>query len=201
LQAAQAWIDYNADSVRYLFAYQADEAKAWESEQMAERIVGFLRQRPEGATLTELTVDLFQRHPTKQPLGDVLDMMLADHRRYSMEMKLFPRADGRHGKKRRVYRLHDNRSEHCEHSNYLATARVTDEKPVANLCELSNSNTVVRVNIESDLSSQKFALTKNAETRVAVDEKLCSQSSQQNTCNDQPESTLTATIKPNIIEL
>ena len=107
LQAAQAWIDYNTDSVRYVFAAQANEARACEREQMAGKIVSFLKERPQGATLTALSYECFMKKATPQPLGDVLDMMLVDHR-YGLTMWKLPRLGGKPGRPQIWYGLHEN---------------------------------------------------------------------------------------------
>ena len=169
LQAAQAWIDYNTDSVRYVFAAQANETRALEREQMAREVVHFLSERPQGATLTAIIRECFHAKTTPQPLGDVLDMMLADHR-YALEMQKLPRVDGKHGRPRLVYRLTATCGATSELSYNPATARVGDDSGTAQLGELSPFSE--NLEAKTKLVAPKFATYLNNETRVVVDEKL-----------------------------
>ncbi|RYU62912.1 hypothetical protein EWI61_00105 [Methylolobus aquaticus] len=104
LRSALAWVSYACASVRYVFSNQSTEAKAQAFDQMAARIGDFLRERPDGATMKELTNECFSRRATAVPLDDVLHRMLSDPR-FGLDQDEQPRPDGRPGKGRKVYRL------------------------------------------------------------------------------------------------
>ena len=170
LQAAQAWVDYNTQSVRYVFAHQANEAKTVEKEAMADKIAAYLVSRPDGASLTSITNECFQKNQTPQPIGEVLDMMLVD-RRYNMELETVPRADGRGGRQRKIYRLHEICSGINGHSFLPEMARVSEDNMRTEFDGHSNFNPQ-----NGDQKSQTPSISVHAETsetRMDIEENQC----------------------------
>ncbi|WP_333688472.1 hypothetical protein [Methylococcus capsulatus] len=107
LAAALAWVRYWEGSVRYVFANQAQEARAMEREGMAARIVEFLSGRPEGATAWDIHDVCFAKKKTPIPVPEVLHMLISEPLR-GVEMEERPRADGRAGRGAKIYRLSKN---------------------------------------------------------------------------------------------
>ena len=129
MQAALAWIDYHTDSVRYIFGRSGQQERTRRREAMAGQIAEFLKGRPEGASRMELYNDCFGKHVTPLPLDDVLKMMLADHR-YGLSEIRTPRADGKAGRPKLVYRMSKlpaQESQELFNPNNPATALVADE--------------------------------------------------------------------------
>ena len=75
IDAALAWIRYWTDSVRFIFASDDDEAASLELTGLAERIVGFLRQR-DRASRTLISTECFKGHQTKDTINTALDELL-----------------------------------------------------------------------------------------------------------------------------
>lgn len=115
INAALAWIRYWSDSVRFIFASDADEAASAELSDLAEKIVGFLRQRIR-ASRTQIVVECFQRHRTSDTINVALDELLhATPPRITVETE--PRNE-RTGTPTKFYRLAANcaKSANCEDS-------------------------------------------------------------------------------------
>jgi len=105
INAALAWIRYWSDSVRFIFASDADEAASAELSDLAEKIVTFLGQSPR-ASRTQIVVDCCRRHQTRETINAALDELLhATPPRIVVESE--PRAD-RAGAPTKFYRLAAN---------------------------------------------------------------------------------------------
>jgi len=125
LDAGLAWVRYCTDSIRFVFANSAQETAAMEREAMADRIVGFLRGRVAGATLTDLSNECFHKLKTALPLGEVLGYMLADGR-FGLVQEL--EATGKRGPLSKRYRLHEISPGKFGEFTNSGTARVAGEK-------------------------------------------------------------------------
>lgn len=76
INAALAWVRYSVESVMFIFASAADEAKAAETSETAQEIIAFLAERDQ-ATRSELSKDCFKGHKTKAVLDAAIDQLLA----------------------------------------------------------------------------------------------------------------------------
>ena len=76
LKAALAWVRYATDTVRFVFAERAGMEVARRTEQNAEKLLGWLQERPDGASLTEISVECFQRHASSDDIGAAIRHLL-----------------------------------------------------------------------------------------------------------------------------
>ncbi|QXP90117.1 DUF3987 domain-containing protein [Methylococcus capsulatus] len=104
LEAALAWVRYWRQSVRFIFAEQAEEADAEERDEDARKIVAFLKAKPNGATRTEITNDCFLRRGSATRIDAALNTLLTSTPPI-IELIEVPRANGRPGNKTKTYRM------------------------------------------------------------------------------------------------
>jgi len=169
IRAALAWIDYCTDSVRYVFANQAQEARAMERERMAGMVLEFLQARAEGATLEAIGDECFGKKATPLPIADVLAALVADPRQ-GVELHTLPRADGRPGRGRKVYRLAEKHGGVSGVSGVRGAARPPGHFEAAGFGGVSffrDEKTGF-----ADLTPPNPADEKNAETRAVAGKKL-----------------------------
>lgn len=76
LNAALAWIRYSIESVKFVFSSAVDEAEAAETNEIAAKIMAFVRQHGR-STRTQLMTDCFAGHKSKDKLDSALDELLA----------------------------------------------------------------------------------------------------------------------------
>lgn len=115
INAALAWIRYWADSVRFIFATDDDEAASAEMSDLAEKIVDYLSKHDK-ASRTKIVVDCLHGHQAKGRIDAALDELLqATPPRIMVESE--PRKDGA-GTATKFYRLAANcaKSANCEDS-------------------------------------------------------------------------------------
>ncbi len=102
IEAAQAWVTYWVDSVRYIFGEAADEASIAERQESADKLLAFLTQKGE-ATRTEITVECFNKHAPPGGLNAVIAELLNATPPKIMTMKR-PRPGGNPGSPTTIYR-------------------------------------------------------------------------------------------------
>lgn len=76
INAALAWVRYSVESVKFIFATAADEAKVAEVNDTARKIVEFIGQHKR-VTRKQITRECFQGHTSKDRLDAALDELLA----------------------------------------------------------------------------------------------------------------------------
>ena len=133
INAALAWIRYWTDSVRFIFASDDDEAASLDMSNLAERIVGFLRQR-DRASRTAISTECCKGHQTKDTINTALDELLhATPPRIVVETER--RTEGT-GTPTKFYRLAANcaKSANCEQVQGL-----TDDPEFARSAKCANS--------------------------------------------------------------
>jgi len=102
IKAAQAWVTYWMDSVRYVFGEAADEANVAERQESADRLLAYLTQKGE-ATRTEITVECFNKHAPPGGLNAVIAELLNATPPRIVTMKR-PRPGGNPGSPTTIYR-------------------------------------------------------------------------------------------------
>lgn len=75
INAALAWVRYYVDSVKFIFASGADEAKVAEIQEAAGKILAYLSDHGK-STRTELTRDCFKNHASRDVIDRALDELL-----------------------------------------------------------------------------------------------------------------------------
>lgn len=75
IYVALAWVRYYVDSVKFIFASGADEAKVAEVQEAAEKILVYLSEHGK-STRTELTRDCFKNHTPREVIDCALDELL-----------------------------------------------------------------------------------------------------------------------------
>lgn len=75
INAALAWVRYYVDSVKFIFASGADEAKVAEVQDAAGKILAYLSDHGT-STRTELTRDCFKNHTPREVIDSALDELL-----------------------------------------------------------------------------------------------------------------------------
>ncbi|MDD2769269.1 MAG: hypothetical protein PHT19_11075 [Methylococcus sp.] len=163
LAAALAWVRYWEGSVRYVFANQANEARAMEREGMAARIVEFLAGRPEGATAWDIHDVCFAKKKTPIPVPEVLHMLISEPLR-GVEMEERPRVDGRAGRGAKIYRLSKNSGGVSGVSGVRGMARPPDDFEPSEFGGVSFSDGDILEN--SDLTPPNSDTEKTAVTRM-----------------------------------
>jgi len=169
IRAALAWIDYCTDSVRYVFANQAQEARAMERERMAGMVLEFLQARAEGATLEAIRSECFNRKATPIPIVDVLSSLVADPRQ-GVELHLLPRSDGRAGRQGKMYRLAEKHGAVSAVSAVRGAARLPEDFEAARLGAVSFFQDEKADS--QDLTAPNRDNGKSAETRAVAGKKL-----------------------------
>ncbi len=102
IDAAQAWVMYWVDSVRYVFGEAADEASIAERQESADKLLAYLTQKGE-ATRTEITVECFNKHAPPGGLNAVIaELLNATPPRIETETR--PRQKGTPGSPTTIYR-------------------------------------------------------------------------------------------------
>ncbi len=102
IDAAQAWVMYWVDSVRYVFGEAADEASIAERQESADKLLAYLTQKGE-ATRTEITVECFNKHAPPGGLNAVIAELLNATPPRIVTMKR-PRPSGNPGSPTTIYR-------------------------------------------------------------------------------------------------
>ncbi len=102
IEAAQSWVTYWVDSVRYIFGKAADEANIAERQEIADKLLAFLTQKGE-ATRTEITVECFNKHAPPGGLDAVIAELLNATPPKIVTMKR-PRPSGNPGSPTTIYR-------------------------------------------------------------------------------------------------
>ena len=163
VDAALAWVRYWADSVKFVFASELDEAGAAQTSDDAAKIVEFVSRG--NATRWQLTKDCFQGHATKTQIDAAIDELLsATPPRIVVES--IPRPKGTWGTPTKFYALpaKSAKSANSEHGRGFAqTSHAADEGEV---CEVSPT-TLRALRTPSEVSNQP-------ETRASVDASLTS---------------------------
>ncbi|MCX8085608.1 MAG: YfjI family protein [Rhodocyclaceae bacterium] len=77
IEAAIAWARYHADSVRFIFQDAAGEEAAQETDEAAERILAFLKERGK-ATRTEIVTKCFGGHLSARRIDEAIDLLLSE---------------------------------------------------------------------------------------------------------------------------
>lgn len=75
INAALAWVRFYVDSVKFIFASGADEAKVAEVQDAAGKILAYLSDHGK-STRTELTRDCFKNHASSDVINSALDELL-----------------------------------------------------------------------------------------------------------------------------
>ena len=102
IEAAQSWVAYWVDSVRYVFGEAADEASIAERQESADKLLAYLTQKGE-ATRTEITVECFNKHAPPGGLDAVIAELLNATPPKIVTMKR-PRPSGNPGSPTTIYR-------------------------------------------------------------------------------------------------
>ena len=103
IAAAAAWIRYGAQSVRFVFAKLASEDDGLGVSDNAEKIVEYLKMHRE-ADRTTLHAKVFKNHIPAEDLNAAITRLLTETPA-RVELIELPRADGKAGKSRKIYRL------------------------------------------------------------------------------------------------
>ena len=77
IEAAYAWIKYSTDSVRYIFQSAEQELISSQSQETAEKIFSYLREK-KTASKTEISNELFKRHKSSSEIDDGLMLLLSE---------------------------------------------------------------------------------------------------------------------------
>lgn len=105
LDAAMAWIHYSTESVKFIFATGAEEAKSAETQANAEKILEFLAANGKSSRST-LSAACFGKHKNKQELDEAIEELLG-HTPPSIVVKTVIAAQGH---KTKFYCLSNARS-------------------------------------------------------------------------------------------
>lgn len=112
LNAALAWIRYSVESVKYVFSNAADEAEAAETNEIAAKIMAFVRERG-CVTRTQLTSDCFAGHVSKDKLDSALDELLAAN---PLQLAMTEDRSGT-GRSTKLYHLPANNASYANKAN------------------------------------------------------------------------------------
>ena len=170
INAALAWVRFSIDSVKFVFASAADEVATAETNDTAEKILVYLREKGE-ASRGDLSVNCFQKHATKARLDAALDELLSSNPpQITVESK--PRAKGLPGNATKIYRVcaaKSAKSAKCEHSCGLAPDFKKCE--VCEVCEVSQEICEVSPGAAQDFATLRTLRKgqKTAETRMDID--------------------------------
>lgn len=137
IDAALAWVRYWCESVKFVFSNSVDEAGTAETNATAEKIAEFLRVRVK-ATRTQLTVECFQGHVSKDRIDAALDELLSATPP-RIEVTTVPRPKTNPGSPTEFYRLAANPANSAESEHRRGFARDSRLGDVSDVCELSNT--------------------------------------------------------------
>lgn len=102
IEAAQAWVTYWVESVRYVFGEAADEARTIERQESADKLLAFLTKKGQ-ATRTEITVECFNKRAPPGGLDAVIaELLNATPPRIETEVRARPK--GNPGSATAIYR-------------------------------------------------------------------------------------------------
>ena len=175
VDAALAWVRYSVESVKFIFASAADEVAVEETNDTAQKIVEFLKER-ERATRWELTKDCFKGHATKTRIDAALDELLSSNppRILVQEERRAP------GRPTKFYRLMA--------AKYAKNAK--NEKPCGFAADFANCEESEVTQTDGDLL-RKLRLLRNdeisPETHASIGSSLTSHSSRTNSENADRE--------------
>ena len=174
INAALAWVRYSVESVKFIFASAADEAKVAQTNDTAQKIADFLAAQGE-ATRSQLTRDCFQGHTPKSRIDAALDELLkATPPVISVES--VPRPKGSPGSETKIYRLTGAKS--AKSANSEKSRGITGDSDDCEVCEVSDSEATT---VRTVRTFRKPEI--QAETRARIDTSHSSQSSLRETEN------------------
>jgi hypothetical protein len=104
LRAALAWAKYARESVEFIFGEQAASQSDAATAEDARKILDFLKNRPDGATLTGVGNECFGKKLSAARIGKAIRWLLTANPPRIVEEKI-PRADGMPGKPRQIFIL------------------------------------------------------------------------------------------------
>lgn len=135
IDAALAWVRYWRESVKFIFSSAVDEAGTARTNETAERIVEFLKERKE-ATRKQITVECFQSHANKSRIDAALDELLAATPPRVI-VDTVERPKGSPGTPTRIYSLSANSANSAECEHLCGFAPKSTPGKVCELSELS----------------------------------------------------------------
>ena len=167
LDAALAWVKYARQSVRYIFTSASELSENAIDRDNADKIMAFLRSRPNGATRTEISDDCFARHASRTKIDDAITMLLSESPP-KITVTSVPRADGKPGKGTNLYRVFSSSgSEVSEFSEVSQPERDTAKRTHCEVSEVSEVSEVRSGNAnDDDLSSQSSQKANKPESRA-----------------------------------
>lgn len=172
LDAALAWVKYTRQSVRYIFTSASELSENENDRNNADKIVAFLRSRPNGATRTEISEDCFAKHASRTRIDNAIKMLLSESPP-KITVTSVPRSDGKPGKGTNLYRIFSSSSsEVSEFSEVSQPARDTAKRTHCEVREVRSENAD-----DEDLSSQSSQKPRKPESRAISQTSQNSQSS------------------------
>lgn len=103
INAAYEWVLFSIESVKFIFSTAQDEAEYEKMKEHCEKVLAYLRTKPNGATKSEINRDVFyQKLPPE--LDYALNLLMNDTPP-QIELIVKKRTDGKPGRKKKVYKV------------------------------------------------------------------------------------------------
>lgn len=104
VEAAMAWSRYNTNSAKYIFSGLIDDDATEEAKDTGREIMAYLKNKPTGATKTEISVECFSRNKESKKIDAGLSLLLSESPT-KIRLEERPRADGKPGRSVKSYSL------------------------------------------------------------------------------------------------
>lgn len=168
IDAALAWVRYSTESTKFIFATACDEAEVSETNEVAAKILQFVRDR-DRVTRSQITSDCFAGHATKTKIDEALDELLsANPPRIRVEEDR-----SKPGRPTKFYELSANNAKQAKNKQWTGFAAGSDGREVSEPCELATTTTALTPQLRTAREQ-----TNQSETRACIDSSPVSPTSQ-----------------------
>jgi hypothetical protein len=128
LQAALEWITYYVDTVKFVFADKARDPEQTETCRLSEKILAYLRLRPDGVSIGTITEVFYQKNGGSEKIQGALRYLLAQNPPCIEQLKTPSGRQG--GRPKTTYRL-KNSTGKLKNLQNPAVTEVDDGSPTA----------------------------------------------------------------------
>jgi putative DNA primase/helicase len=115
IRVALAWMQYVTESVRFIYSDGSQVRQQHTLDTNGGKIVEFLRGKASGASKTEISAEVFNRHLGADALDSSLRELMATTPP-TIVQRVIPRPDGKPGRPKTVYVLTSEKYQGCEFS-------------------------------------------------------------------------------------
>lgn len=134
LEAALAWIAYAVQTVKFVFADKASDPRHTETRQHAAKILAFLKLRPEGSGLRDLTNECFQKNSSGGKIQAALCYLLAENPPKIAQTEI---RTGKRGRATKLYTLKNSTDNYFNTGSLAVPGLEGDLTPTDNLRTIS----------------------------------------------------------------